>query len=40
MAGGRLIAAVLERPRAAYPVWVYFTIEVVGAVMLLVAAWA
>lgn len=40
MAGGRLVSAALERPRAAYPVWVYFLIEVAGAAALLVAAWA
>jgi hypothetical protein len=40
MAGGRLVSGALERPRTAYPVWVYFLIEVVGATALLVAAWA
>jgi uncharacterized protein DUF4345 len=39
MAGGRLVSSVLERPRSLYPVWVYFLIEVVGAAVLLVAAW-
>ena len=40
MAGGRLVSAALEQPRTAYPVWVYFLIEVAGAAALLVAAWA
>jgi hypothetical protein len=40
MAGGRLAAAAVERPRSAYPVWTYFAIEVAGAAALLVAAWA
>ena len=40
MAGGRLVSAALERPRGAYPVWIYFAIEVAGAAALLVAAWA
>jgi hypothetical protein len=37
MAGGRLVAAALERPAGAFPVWFYFAIEVVGAVALLTA---
>jgi hypothetical protein len=37
MAGGRLISAALERPRSAYPVWVYFLIEVAGGIALLLA---
>jgi Domain of unknown function (DUF4345) len=37
MAGGRLVSAALERPRSAYPVWVYFLIEVAGGIALLVA---
>jgi hypothetical protein len=40
MAGGRLISAAMEPPRAAYPVWVFFGIEVAGAAALLVAAWS
>jgi hypothetical protein len=40
MAGGRLVGAAAEWPRSAYPVWVYFAIEVGGAAALLVAAWA
>ena len=40
MAGGRLVGAALERPPGAYPVWVYFSIEVAGAAALLAAAWA
>jgi hypothetical protein len=40
MAGGRVVGGALEPPRAAYPVWVYFLIEAVGAALLLVAAWA
>ena len=39
MAGGRLVSSVMERPRALYPVWVYFLIEVVSAAVLLVAVW-
>ena len=31
MAAGRLISTAFERPAAAYPVWVYFAIEVAGA---------
>jgi hypothetical protein len=37
MAGGRLASAALERPRSAYPVWVFFLIEVVSGVALLLA---
>jgi Domain of unknown function (DUF4345) len=37
MAGGRLVSAAVERPRSAYPVWVYFLIEVLGGLALLVA---
>ena len=37
MAGGRLVSAALERPRSAYPVWVFFAIEVAGAAALLAA---
>jgi hypothetical protein len=37
MAGGRLVSAALERPRSAYPVWVYFLIEVAGGIALLLA---
>jgi hypothetical protein len=40
MAGGRVVSAALERPHGAYPVWVYFAIEVIGAAALLAAAWA
>jgi hypothetical protein len=39
MAGGRVVGGALERPRSAYPVWVYFLIEVASAAALLVAAW-
>jgi hypothetical protein len=39
MAGGRLVGGALERPRSAYPVWVFFGTEVAGAAALLVAAW-
>ena len=35
MAAGRLVGLAFERPRGAYPVWVYFAIEVVGAGALL-----
>jgi uncharacterized protein DUF4345 len=38
MAGGRLVSAALEPPRSAYPVWVFFLIEVAGAAALLIAA--
>jgi len=38
MAGGRLVAAALERPRTFYPAWFYCAVETVGAVALLVAA--
>jgi len=37
MAGGRLASAALERPRSAYPVWVFFAIEVVSGIVLLAA---
>jgi hypothetical protein len=37
MAGGRLASAAFERPRSAYPVWVYFLIEVAGGIALLLA---
>ena len=36
MAAGRLISTAFERPPAAYPVWVYFAIEVAGAAALLI----
>jgi hypothetical protein len=39
MAGGRLISSAFEWPRSAYPVWVFFAIEVASAAALLVAAW-
>ncbi len=35
MAAGRLFSAALERPASAYPVWVYFAIEVGAAAALL-----
>jgi hypothetical protein len=38
MAGGRLVAAALERPRTFYPAWFYCAVETVGAVALLIAA--
>lgn len=37
MAAGRLVGAAIERPSGAYPVWVYFAIEVGGAAALLAA---
>lgn len=37
MAAGRLIGAAVERPSGAYPVWVYFAIEIGGAAALLAA---
>ncbi len=38
MAGGRVIAAALERPRTFYPAWFYCAVETVMAVALLAAA--
>jgi Domain of unknown function (DUF4345) len=38
MAGGRIVGAIAEWPRSAYPVWVFFAIEVASAAALLVAA--
>lgn len=38
MAAGRLVAAILDWPSGLYPVWVYFAIEVAGALALLLAA--
>ncbi|SHN45318.1 DUF4345 family protein [Cryptosporangium aurantiacum] len=40
MAGGRLVARVVETPRCFYPTWFYFWVEVAGAAGLLLAAWA
>jgi hypothetical protein len=40
MAGGRLVSAAAERPSGLYPVWVYFSIEVVGGALLLASVWA
>ena len=37
MAAGRLVGAAVDRPSGAYPVWVYFAIEVGGAAALLAA---
>lgn len=37
MAAGRLLSAVVERPSGLFPVWTYFAIEVVGAVVLVLA---
>ena len=37
MAAGRLLGAAFDRPSSAYPVWVYFAIEVGGAAALLAA---
>ena len=38
MAFGRLVSRAFERPSGFFPVWLYFWIEVVGAVALIVAA--
>ena len=35
MAGGRLVGAAIERPAGAYPVWVYFAVEIAGSAALL-----
>jgi hypothetical protein len=40
MAAGRLVARATEAPRAFYPVWFYFWIEIAGAALLLLAIWA
>jgi hypothetical protein len=40
MAGGRLVARLVEVPRSFYPVWFYFWVEIAGAGALLLAAWA
>jgi len=40
MAAGRVVARVSERPSGFYPVWLFFWVEVVGAALLLAAAWA
>ncbi|GAA1939295.1 DUF4345 domain-containing protein [Amycolatopsis minnesotensis] len=37
MAGGRLVARCVERPSAFYPSWLYFWVETVAGVLLLVA---
>jgi hypothetical protein len=37
MAGGRLLAAAIERPGAFYPAWFYCGVEIAGAVALLAA---
>ena len=37
MAAGRLVGVAVERPASAYPVWVYFAIEVAAAAALLAA---
>lgn len=38
MAFGRLVSGAVDRPKAFYPNWFYFVVEVVGAVALLWAA--
>lgn len=38
MAFGRLISGVIDRPKAFYPNWFYFLVEVIGAAGLLWAA--
>jgi Domain of unknown function (DUF4345) len=40
MAAGRVVARLSERPSGFYPVWLFFWVEVVGAALLLAAAWA
>ena len=37
MAAGRLLSALRERPTGLYPVWIYFAIEIVTGVALLLA---
>jgi Domain of unknown function (DUF4345) len=38
MALGRLVSRAFERPSGFFPVWLYFWVEVVGAVVLIAAA--
>ncbi len=38
MAFGRLVSGVVDRPKAFYPNWFYFLVEVIGAAALLWAA--
>jgi hypothetical protein len=40
MAAGRLVGRLVERPRALYPVWLYFWVEVAIAAVLVAAAWS
>ena len=40
MAGGRLLARLIETPSAFYPSWFYFWVELVGGGVLLGAVWA
>lgn len=37
MAVGRLVSGIVDRPKAFYPNWFYFVVEVVGAAALLIA---
>ena len=39
MAFGRLVSGLIDRPKAFYPNWFYFVVEVVGAAGLLWAVW-
>lgn len=39
MAGGRLAARFADAPRAFYPIWFYFWVEIAGAGVLLLAVW-
>jgi hypothetical protein len=39
MAAGRLVARCAEAPRAFYPIWCYFWVEIAGAGALLPAVW-
>jgi hypothetical protein len=38
MAGGRVVGAIAERPRGVYPIWFWFSVEVIGAAALFAAA--
>jgi hypothetical protein len=38
MAGGRVVSAVVDRPAGFFPVWLYFAIEVVAGIALLLAS--
>jgi hypothetical protein len=40
MAAGRLVSGAVDRRVALWPIWTFFAIEVVGAALLLAAAWS